>query len=158
MPIRHKSKVHHYNLQLTWMGNTGSGTTAYDAYQRDFIIETDGKETLKGSADSAFLGNAALYNPEEWLLASLSSCHMLWFLHTCTDMGIIITDYRDQPKGEMIEHRDGSGEFTRVILYPKVITATEVAQTTITDLHHQAHQKCFIARSVNFEVLVQPQF
>lgn len=158
MPIHHRSKIHHYNLQLTWTGNTGAGTSAYEAYQRDFVIETEGKEILSGSADRAFLGNPALYNPEEWLLASLSSCHMLWFLHGCTDQGVIITDYRDLPKGEMIEHRDGSGEFTQVTLYPKVITDTEVEHTILADLHHQAHQKCFIARSVNFEVVVQPQF
>src|SRR5687767_7185721 len=110
---------HLYNLTVTWTGNRGTGTSDYRAYSRDHEIHCEGKAVrLPGSSDAAFRGDPARYSPEELLVASLSSCHMLWFLHLCADAGIVVTGYRDSATGTMSEHSDGSGEFTRVTLRP----------------------------------------
>ena len=96
-------KAHHYELALKWTGNKGEGTSSYRSYSRDYTISFDGKAEIPGSSDPSFRGDQSRYNPEELLLASLSSCHMLWFLHLCADHGIVVTAYTDQPKGKMIE-------------------------------------------------------
>ena len=144
---------HLYNLTVTWTGNRGSGTSDYRAYSRDHEIHGEHKAIpLPGSSDAAFRGDPARYSPEELLVASLSSCHMLWFLHLCADAGIVVISYRDSATGTMAEHADGSGEFTRVTLQPHA-TITDVSRIADTvELHRKAHELCFIARSVNFPV------
>jgi organic hydroperoxide reductase OsmC/OhrA len=150
-------REHHYAIDTTWTGNLGAGTQDYRAYTRDHEISAERKSTtVAGSSDKAFRGDAARYNPEELLVASLSACHMLWFLHLCAEAGIVVTDYRDSASGTMVEHKDGSGEFTRVILRPHVLIASPERIAEATELHAKAHRMCFIARSVNFPVEHQP--
>jgi organic hydroperoxide reductase OsmC/OhrA len=96
------------------------------------------------------------YNPEELLVAALSACHMLWFLHLCSEAGVVVTDYTDQPEGWMLEESDGSGRFTGVVLKPSVRLANQELKDRLNGLHAQAHAMCFIARSVNFPVHVLP--
>ena len=149
-------KEHLYHISLQWTGNNGQGTSNYTAYDRSYEIEIPGKPIIFGSSDPAFRGDKTKYNPEELLIASLSSCHMLWYLHLCAEAKIIVTNYCDHPMGKMCETKAGGGRFTEVILKPEItITATnnlELAQ----QLHYQAHELCFIANSVNFPVLCQP--
>ena len=76
-------KRHTYQTQVDWTGNTGEGTKTYQGYGRDHTITSDGKARIQGSSDPAFRGDATRYNPEELLVASLSACHMLWYLHLC---------------------------------------------------------------------------
>lgn len=143
---------HHYKTSLTWTGNTDAGTKSYTAYSRNHITIVDGKPPIPGSSDPSFRGDDTRYNPEELLVASLSSCHMLWFLHVCSIVGIAVTAYEDHATGTMIEEADGSGRFTEVVLHP-VVTITDSSRIPELDqLHHEAHQKCFIANSVNFLV------
>ncbi|MFT3705688.1 MAG: OsmC family protein [Agriterribacter sp.] len=143
---------HHYKTSLTWTGNTGAGTKSYTAYSRNHITTVNGKPEIPGSSDPSFRGDNTRYNPEEMLVASLSSCHMLWFLHVCSTVGIVVTAYEDHAIGTMIEEADGSGRFTEVVLHP-VVTITDASRIPELDqLHHEAHQKCFIANSVNFPV------
>lgn len=152
-------KTHQYRMNLRWTGNRGTGTSGYREYARDLEITAEGKTaTLPGSADAAFRGDRGRYNPEELLVASLSSCHMLWVLHLCADAGIVITEYADTPEGVMIEHADGSGEFTSVTLHPAIRLAAQSANRTadLDAIHHSAHELCYIARSVNFRVNVAP--
>jgi organic hydroperoxide reductase OsmC/OhrA len=150
-------REHHYAIDTSWTGNLGAGTKDYRAYTRDHEISAERKSaTVAGSSDKAFHGDAARYNPEELLVASLSACHMLWFLHLCAEAGIVVTDYRDSASGTMVEHKDGSGEFTRVILRPHVLIASPERIAEATELHAKAHRMCFIARSVNFPVEHQP--
>lgn len=85
-------------------------------------------------------------------MASLSACHMLSFLHLCADRGIVVTSYRDNAEGVMKEHADGSGEFAKVVLRPRVTLADSSRETELEELHDKAHHLCFIARSVNFPV------
>ncbi len=143
---------HHYNLTLKWTGNTGTGTSNYRAFERSYTITIDNKAELLGSSDPAFRGDKSKHNPEELLVAALSSCHMLWFLHLCADAGIIVTDYVDNATGIMIETSNGSGQFKEATLNP-IVTVTEFSMTEkVNELHKKANELCFIANSVNFPV------
>ena len=150
-------REHHYRVTNTWTGNLGAGTGDYRSYSRNYEIAIPGKsDPLPGSSDPAFRGDPTRYTPEELLLASLSACHMLSYLHLCADAGIVVTEYTDAASGTMSENDDGSGEFTRVILRPQVIITDPTRVADAVALHHRAHQLCFIARSVNFPVENQP--
>jgi len=145
-------KQHNYTIKLTWTGNTGNGTANYRSYERSHVITAFNKPELLGSSDPAFRGDATKYNPEELLVASLSSCHMLWFLHLCADNGIVVVDYVDEPVGVMVETEDGSGRFTEVTLKPRVRVTKLEDLDVLEQLHYQANKLCFIANSVNFFV------
>lgn len=145
-------KKHNYTLKLTWTGNTGQGTTNYRSYERSHVITAFNKPELQGSSDPAFRGDATKYNPEELLVASLSSCHMLWFLHLCADNGIVVVDYVDEPVGVMVETADGGGHFSEVTLNPRVKVMKMADLDLLEQLHYQASKLCFIANSVNFPV------
>ncbi|MCI0573832.1 MAG: OsmC family protein [Myxococcaceae bacterium] len=150
-------KEHRYEVTTRWTGNKGEGTAHYRAYSRNHELSVPGKlAPIPGSSDPAFRGEAERYNPEELLVASLSACHMLWFLHLCADAGITVTSYEDAAQGVMEETADGSGHFTRVVLRPRMtITRPEQAEEARA-LHAKAHHRCFIARSVNFPVECEP--
>jgi organic hydroperoxide reductase OsmC/OhrA len=155
--MNNSSRIHQYQVQIDWTGNTGQGTANYRAYRRDYEIFGPNKQTpILGSSDPVFRGDPSRYNPEELLVAALSACHMLWVLHLCADAGITITAYSDEPFGLMTENPDGSGRITEVTLRPlmKITNASriEVAKA----LHHRAHALCAIAHSVNFPVLCAP--
>jgi organic hydroperoxide reductase OsmC/OhrA len=158
-------REHRYSITVTWTGNLGSGTSSYGAYSRDHEIAADSKPTVHrppiyGSADPEFRGDRSRWNPEELLVASLSTCHQLWYLHLAADAGIVVTGYVDRAEGLMEELDDGSGHFVHVVLHPSVTIAAggDVARTKehAMALHHTAHKKCFIANSVNFPVTCEP--
>ncbi|HXW72259.1 MAG TPA: OsmC family protein [Methylocella sp.] len=148
--------AHLYKLMVTWTGNLGPGTASYTAYGRDHLVRAPGKPDLALSADPAFRGNPGLYNPEELLLAALASCHMLSFLHLCANGRIIVGAYEDNPCGRLIIPRGGKGHFEWVELRPKVAIKAGNADEAL-QLHHGAHETCFIANSVNFPVRVTPE-
>jgi organic hydroperoxide reductase OsmC/OhrA len=150
-------KQHSYEVRVEWTGNDVDGTRTYKGYRRDHTIACDGKPPIPGSSDPAFLGDRLRYNPEELLVASLSSCHMLWYLHLCSVNQIIVLDYRDAASGVMEEHEDGSGEFIRVVLKPTATVRAGVDRAKALALHGDAHRFCFIARSVNFPVDIVPE-
>ncbi len=151
------SREHTYEVQMIWTGNNGEGTRAYRGYRRDHIVRAPGKPDLPGSSDPAFHGDPRRYNPEELLVASLSACHMLWYLHLCAENKIIVVAYEDAPRGTMDLADDGSGAFTTVELRPTVTITPESNPVQAKELHHQAHRNCFIANSVNFPVHVEPR-
>jgi organic hydroperoxide reductase OsmC/OhrA len=149
------SKQHTYEVSIDWTGNLGSGTSAYDAYTRDHLVRVGAKAAIEASSDPAFRGNAARHNPEELFVASLSSCHMLWYLHLCATKGIVVTAYVDEAIGTMLEEKNGSGRFTDVLLRPRVTIVTNGAggdAGLAARLHDDAHHYCFLANSVNFPV------
>jgi organic hydroperoxide reductase OsmC/OhrA len=151
------NKVHRYIITNRWTGNLGTGTSAYTAYSRNHELEALGKGALiPCSSDPVFRGDPSRYNPEELLVGSLSACHMLVLLHLCADAGIVVTDYSDQAEGEMLEHPDGDGEFTRVVLRPRMTITDPARISDAIALNHRAHELCFIARSVNFPVEHEP--
>jgi organic hydroperoxide reductase OsmC/OhrA len=152
-----KTREHHYRLQVNWTGNRGSGTANYTAYSRDHEISAEGKPVIKGSSDPVFRGDSTRYNPEELLLAALSTCHMLSCLHLCADAGVIVVGYEDQPTGLMVLDGTGGGRFHEVVLHPLVRLANEEAAVRLPALHERAHELCFIASSVNFPVRCEPR-
>lgn len=143
---------HNYKLTLKWTGNKGSGTSGYRAYDRNHEILIEGKTTLLGSADPTFHGDKTVHNPEDLLLASLSACHMMSYLHVCVKAGIVVTDYIDNATGVMVVNADGSGRFIEVTLNPIVTITDESLLAKANELHQEANQLCFIANSVNFPV------
>lgn len=151
------SKEHLYRVAVKWTGNTGTGTSNYRSYERAHEIQVAGKPMILGTSDMVFRGQPGRYNPEELLVASLSACHQLWYLHLCADHGIIVVNYEDSAEGILEESPDGSGQFKEVILYPKVMLAPGSDQEKALSLHDIAHEKCFIARSVNFPVTCKPK-
>ena len=148
-------KDHEYATKLEWTGNRGTGTSGYRDYERSYTLQSDGKPTLAGSSDPTFRGDASKWNPEEMLLSALSSCHMLSYLHLCADAGIVVLSYTDAANGTMELSRDGAGRFTSVTLRPQVTLGDGADTDKAEQLHHTAHEKCFIANSVNFPVLCE---
>lgn len=145
-------KQHSYKATIQWTGNKGTGTDGYSNYERSHQITIDEKRKIFCSSDPAFRGDKTKHNPEELLLSSLSSCHMLWYLHLCAEAGIIVTNYIDTATGTMVETSNGGGKFTEVILNPIVAVAEEQMITKASALHKKANELCFIANSVNFPV------
>ena len=150
-------KQHTYAVRVDWTGNNGEGTKTYRGYRRDHIIVASGKHPIQGSSDPTFRGDRTRYNPEELLVASLSSCHMLWYLHLCSSNQVTVMEYKDSATGLMQENDDGSGEFVRVVLKPVVKISPDSDQTKALALHSEAHHLCFISRSVNFAVEIEPE-
>jgi organic hydroperoxide reductase OsmC/OhrA len=148
------SREHNYRVNVIWTGNTGSGTSGYQAYKRDHEISVVGKPPILGSSDPKFRGDAARYNPEELLVAALSTCHTLWYLHLCADAGIVVESYEDRAEGTMKETTEGGGRFVSVKLRPHVRVIGSIEQAEA--LHQRAHELCFIANSVNFPVEHEP--
>lgn len=152
------SKEHQYKTSLLWTGNKGSGTMDYRSYERSYVISVEQKPDIMGSSDSAFMGDKTKHNPEDLLVSSLSSCHMLWYLHLCSQHAIIVLDYKDTAVGKMTEDSDGIGRFTEVTLYPVVTITNEAQVEKANSLHEQAHKMCFIANSCNFPVLHEAKY
>lgn len=152
------NRTHRYEVEVTWTGNTGSGTSGYRDYARDHDVTgvEASKPTIAGSADPAFRGDPQRWNPEELLVVSLSQCHMLWYLALCAKAGIVVTAYSDRPEGTMSENAEGSGVFTNATLRPQVTITDPERVGEATELHHEAHRMCFIANSVNFPVTAEP--
>ena len=149
-------KHHHYQSTVRWTGNLGTGTSAYRAYSRTHEISGPGKPVIPGSSDPAFHGDGSRYNPEEMLVAALSTCHMLWYLHLCAVNKIVVLEYEDHAEGTMGETADGGGRFLEATLKPQITVTKESNLETAKKLHHDAHEKCFIANSVNFPVGCEP--
>lgn len=157
MPIP-SDREHTYVVTIKWTGNRGTGTSGYRGYARAHDISAQGKPPIPASSDPAFQGDRTRYNPEELLVASLSSCHMLWYLHLCSAEGILVQAYEDIAEGVMAEHPDGSGAFVEVVLAPEITLSPGSDIERARALHADAHRKCFIANSVNFPVRHEPVF
>jgi len=148
-------REHRYHVTVEWTGNKGQGTENYKAYDREFNVLAEAKTAIAGSSDPAFLGNASRWNPEEMLLASASACHKLWYLHLCAEAGISVESYLDKAEGTMMEARQG--RFTQILLQPQITLRAGDDIELAKALHHKAHEQCFIANSLNFPILCEPQ-
>ena len=149
--------LHRYTAKTEWIGNLGQGTLNYKGYSRNHRIEISGKDPLNCSSDPLFRGDKDRHNPEELLVASVSGCHMLWYLHLCATNGVVVVEYNDNATGTMQEHPDGSGEFIEIVLSPRVFVQDESMIAKANALHHDANKMCFIARSLNFPVHHKPE-
>ena len=146
---------HHYSVAVVWTGNRGTGTSDYKAYGREHLVNADGKRVIEGSSDRVFRGDPERWNPEEMLVAALSQCHMLSYLHEAATNGIVVTEYTDAATGTMKQTSNGGGHFTLVTLRP-VVTISAGDPGLARTLHHAASEKCFISASVNFPVAHEP--
>jgi organic hydroperoxide reductase OsmC/OhrA len=149
-------EIKSYPVDVQWTGNQGLGTSHYKGYERSHTITAGQKPVIYGSSDPGYRGDSSRYNPEELLVASLSSCHMLWYLHLCAEAGVVVVEYVDHAVGTLMETSDGSGYFKQVVLNPEVTVSQASMVRKAMDLHQAAHKLCFIANSVNFEVLHLP--
>lgn len=150
-------KKHDYHVETRWEGNIGEGTKSYTSYSRDFSVSGSGKnQVISGSSDASFRGDSGKYNPEELYVSAISSCHMLWYLHLCSDSGVVVTSYVDDAKGVMIENKGGSGQFSEVVLYPQVEIEDSAHKELALSLHKKAHRYCFIANSCSATILCRP--
>lgn len=143
---------HEYAIKVEWTGDRGEGTSGYRAYARTHDISAPGKPVIPASSDPSFRGDRDRYNPEELLVAALSACHMLAYLHLCADAGIVVTGYVDDAAGTMVETERTGGRFTEVVLRPVVTVRAGSDFDQANGLHDRAHDLCFIANSVNFPV------
>lgn len=144
--------THHYDVLITWDGNRGDGTAAYAGYGRDHHASVDGKPRLELSADAAYRGDPARLNPEDLLLAAISSCHMLAYLALCARKGVQVLEYRDAARGTMVTDARGGGRFTEVVLHPDVLVAGDADVERAKQLHEEAHALCFIANSCSVPI------
>jgi len=150
-------RTHRYDIAVAWTGNRGTGTSGYRDYGRDHEISADGRPVIAGSSDPVFRGDKTRWNPELALVAALSECHMLSYLHACATAGVVVTGYEDAASGFMAETDDGGGHFTEVVLRPRVTVADAAMAVKAQELHEEASAKCFIASSVNFPVRHEPE-
>jgi organic hydroperoxide reductase OsmC/OhrA len=147
---------HLYPVEVVWTGNRGTGTKTYQGYGREHEIRVPGKPAIAGSSDPVFRGDATKYNPEELLVAALSGCHMLWYLHLAAEAGVVVTGYVDSAAGTLTE-RGKDGRFTEVVLRPLVTVSADSNPERAAGVHDDAHHACFIANSVNFPVRCEPR-
>jgi organic hydroperoxide reductase OsmC/OhrA len=150
------ARIHNYEISVRWTGNRGTGTSGYRDYGREHDVSADGRPVIAASSEPLFRGDPARWNPELELVAALSQCHMLWYLHLSAAAGVVVTSYTDQAGGTMTEADDGGGRFTEVVLRPRVAVASAEMTQAAASLHREAHAKCFIASSVNFPVRHEP--
>jgi organic hydroperoxide reductase OsmC/OhrA len=149
-------RTHVYGVSVSWTGNRGTGTSGYREYSRDHQVTAEGRPPIAGSSDPAFRGDPGRWNPELELVAALSQCHMLWYLHLCAAAGVVVTGYTDDATGTMSEADDGGGRFTEVTLRPRVTVSSADMIEAAVGLHKDANAKCFIASSVTFPVRHEP--
>jgi organic hydroperoxide reductase OsmC/OhrA len=150
------SRTHRYELTVTWTGDRGEGTSSYRSYSRSHDVTAEGRRPIDGSSDPVFRGDADRWNPEQLLVAALSQCHMLSYLHLCAVAGVVVTEYVDRPLGTMQEFAGSGGRFVEVVLRPQVTVASADMTKRAEALHEDAHRACFIAASVNFPVRHEP--
>jgi organic hydroperoxide reductase OsmC/OhrA len=147
---------HTYKLTSVWTGNKGEGTKNVRTYDRSHTVSIQGKPSLFLTTDNAAVGDKSKLNPEDLLVSALSSCHLLSYLYLCAMEGIVVTSYTDNATGSMIEEASGTGSFKEVTLNPIFSVTDESMVERAIELHHKAHEICYIANSVNFEVRCNP--
>jgi organic hydroperoxide reductase OsmC/OhrA len=150
------SHQHNYKLKTVWKGNSGTGTSNIKKYDRSHTVTVEGKPELNLTTDNPFVGDKSKLNPEDLLVAAIASCHMLSYLYVCAMEGVNITSYEDNATGIMIEKASGGGAFQEVTLNPTFTVSESSMIEKAISLHHQAHEICYIANSVNFEVKCNP--
>lgn len=146
-----EDKKHRYDVRTIWSAGAGGAPKSLDGFSRTHRIEIAGKPAIEASSDPSFRGDPTLHNPEDLLVASLSSCHMLWYLVLCVARKIPILAYEDAAYGIMAE-TPRPGRFVEVVLRPKVTIAKGGDTALSAKLHERAHAECFVANSVNFPV------
>jgi len=144
---------HLFKAEVKWTSNQIQEDPTKRIYSKNHQIIIEGKPVLDVSAAKAFKGDPELYNPEDLLLSSLVSCHMMSYLYVCSQNGIEVLEYSDNAEATLEVNPDGSGRFVEVRLKPKVKILNSDKIELAIELHKKANQLCFIANSCNFPVL-----
>jgi organic hydroperoxide reductase OsmC/OhrA len=152
------SESHDFPARVEWTGNRGLGTASYRGYDRTWSIATPGKPPVACSNDPRLGGDPALHNPEDLLIAALSGCHMLWYLHLASAAGIVVEDYRDDPLGHGESRPDGAGRFVAATLRPRITVRRGADLVRADAIHHEIAEVCFIGRSVAFPVGYEAEY
>ncbi len=154
--------MHEYIAEATWL--RGEQTFLDNRYRRGHIVRFDGGAELRGSSSPHLVrvpfSDPSAVDPEELFVASLSSCHMLWFLSIAAERGFRVDRYVDKAVGIMEKGPAGNLGMSVVTLRPKVCFSGEVLprEAEVNAMHHSAHEECFIANSVRTEVRCHPVF
>ena len=148
-----------YTATIRWSLGDAEGFTK-GQYSRAHEWKFDGGVTLPASASPHIVpapwSDPAAVDPEEAFIASLSSCHMLFFVYFARRAGLVIDDYVDEAEGVLEKREDGKMAMTRATLRPRITWgSTAPDPAALADLHHRAHDACFIANSATTEVIVQ---
>ena len=151
------SHKHGFESRVIWTGNRGTGTSAYKAYDRTWDMALPGKPIVHCSNDPMLGGDPSKYNPEDLLISALSSCHMLWYLHLCSQAGVTVIEYEDNAVGIGESEPSGKGKFVEAVLKPKIVVTADSNLEAAHTIHHEIHNYCFIARSVNFPVNIEAE-
>ena len=149
---------HDYTARVIWTGNRGEGTRTYKGYDRTWNVETPGKPVIHCSNDPLLGGDPGLHNPEDMLIAALSACHMLWFLHLAGNAGIAVQGYADDPLAVGETDASGASRFLRATLRPRITVPEGTDLDRANAVHAEIHKVCFIARSVNFPVTIKAEY
>lgn len=144
---------HLFKAEAKWNSDQNLIDSTKKFYSKSHKIIIEGKPVLNVSAAKAFKGDPELYNPEDLLLSSLVSCHMMSYLYLCSQNGIEVLEYSDNAEATLEVTPDGSGRFVTVTLNPEVTISNSSQIQLALDLHQKANQLCFIANSCNFPVL-----
>ncbi|WP_035674444.1 OsmC family protein [Flavobacterium sp. 83] len=143
---------HVFKAKLDWFFSKNEAAK----YTKSHTITIDGKSVLNVSAAKAFKGDPALHNPEDLLLSSVVSCHMMSYLYLCKQNDIEVVSYTDEAEATLEVSADGSGRFIAITLNPKVRITNKEKIVEALSLHKKANQLCFIANSCNFPILHCP--
>lgn len=144
---------HLFKAEVKWTSDQKPVDSTKRFYRKSHKIVIEGKPVLNVSAAKAFKGDPELYNPEDLLLSSLVSCHMMSYLYVCSQNGIEVLEYSDNAEATLEVNPDGSGRFVEVRLKPKVKILNSDKIELAIELHKKANQLCFIANSCNFPIL-----
>ncbi len=152
--------AHQYTAEILW--ERGDQTFTDNRYSRRHTIRLDGGLEVAGSSSPLVVplpySDPAAMDPEEAFVASLSSCHMLWFFSIAVRAGFCVDRYADHAVGVMAANEKRKFWVSRVTLRPAVtFSGRQPTADELTDMHHQAHEECFIANSVKTEVVVEPR-
>ena len=149
-----------HTATVRWSASPGEDY-AKGQYSRAHSWSFDGGAVVAASASPHIVpapwSDAAAVDPEEAFVASLSSCHMLFFLDFARRAGVVVTAYEDEAEATMEKGSDGRVRISKVTLRPRIAFAEMPDSTTLDELHHKAHEACFIANSVTSEVVVEPR-
>ena len=150
----------HYTAETLWLRNDGDFLG--NRYSRRHLLRFDGGLEVPGSSSPHVvplpMSDASALDPEEAFVSSLSSCHMLWFLSIAGKRKFCVDRYFDTASGVMEKNADGKMAMTVVTLRPDVVFSGErqPGRVELAQLHHDAHEACFIANSVKTEVRCEP--
>lgn len=147
---------HLFKAKLSWYSAPKEAVRSSKQYHKTHQIAIEGKEILNISAAKAFKGDPNLYNPEDLLLSSLVSCHMMSYLYVCSQNGIDVLSYQDDAEAALEVFENGSGRFIEVRLYPKTVIKQQEKIAEALSLHAKANELCFIANSCNFKIVHFP--